>query len=74
MISETCTGDQRSEEDEVVCNDIEHSSAEQRVNSLMISEAGQIFRVVKIIKRKVMLFLCLCVAPRYLEIVFSSLV
>ena len=47
MTAETCTGDQRSEEDEIVCNDIEHSSAEQRVNSLMISEAGQIFRVVK---------------------------
>ena len=44
MTAESCTGDQRSEEDEIVSNDIEHSSAEQRVNSFMISEAGQIFR------------------------------
>ena len=47
MTSETCTGDQRSEENETVYKNIEHSSAEQRVNTLMISEAGQILRVVK---------------------------
>ena len=47
MTAESCTGDQRGEEDEIVCNDIEYSSAEQTVNSLMISEAGQILRVVK---------------------------
>ena len=47
MTSETCTGDQRSEENETVYKNIEHSSAEQRVNRLMVSEAGQIFRVEK---------------------------
>ena len=71
VISETCTGGspewrERNEYWTFVC-----TAKGQHFNDIWdrTNLQGR-----KIIKRKVLLFLCLCVAPRYLEIVVSSLV